>query len=333
MFLYSVEFLILAMVIVYSGSKLSQYGDIIAEKTGLGGSLIGIVLLATITSLPELINSVSSVVLIDAPVLALGDILGSCVFNLVILAILDLWQKDVPLSTKAYYGNTLSAAIGILFLSLILLAYIVKDLNIRIFWLGFESVIIFFIYILSVRLIYIHNKREVVKYLHRAVEEKKYDHIMLKVAIKKYSINAFFVVLSATFLPYTADKLAVASGLGQCFVGSVLVGMVTSLPELVVSITAMKINAIDMAIGNILGSNIFDIFIYSLVDMIYIKDVISASLLKGHIISIISAIFMTSVLIAAFIFRAEKKRFFVSVDAFIIFVVYIVLLLFEYKLR
>ncbi len=123
MILYFVEFLILAVMILLAGSRLSKYGDIIAEKTGLGGSWIGIVFLATITSLPELINCLSAVIWIDAPVLALGDIFGSCVFNIVILALLDILQKDVPLSTRAYYGNTPSASLGILFLSLILWAF------------------------------------------------------------------------------------------------------------------------------------------------------------------------------------------------------------------
>src|SRR3990172_8898827 len=100
-----VGFIVCTSVIVYSGIKLSKYGDIIAEKTGLGRTWIGVMLMASVTSLPELVTGISSVTYAGVPDIAAGDVLGSCVFNMLILAILDAIQRPMPLSARAHYGH------------------------------------------------------------------------------------------------------------------------------------------------------------------------------------------------------------------------------------
>ena len=102
-----IEFLICTSLIVYSGTKLSKYGDIIAEKTGLGGTWIGVVLMASVTSFPELVTGISSVTYAGVPDIAVGDVLGSCVFNMLILAILDALYRPMPISAKAHHGHIL----------------------------------------------------------------------------------------------------------------------------------------------------------------------------------------------------------------------------------
>src|SRR4030066_532055 len=113
------EFIICTSVIVYSGSRLSKYGDIIAEKTGLGRTWIGVILMASVTSLPELITGISSVTIFDLPNITVGDILGSCMFNILIIALLDVLSGSVPISTKVDEGHVLSAGFGILLLGVV----------------------------------------------------------------------------------------------------------------------------------------------------------------------------------------------------------------------
>jgi len=91
------QFFVCAFMIAYAGTRLAHYGDIIASKTGWSGSWIGLILLATVTSLPELSTGISSVALANAPNIAVSDVLGSCLFNLSILAI-----DDVFLCTARY---------------------------------------------------------------------------------------------------------------------------------------------------------------------------------------------------------------------------------------
>jgi len=113
-----IAFVVCTAVIVYAGSRLAKYGDIIAEKTGLGRAWIGLVLMAAVTSLPELITGISAVTFAGVPDIAVEDVLGSCVFNMLILAFLDAIYRPMPISAKAHQGNVLSAGFGILLLSI-----------------------------------------------------------------------------------------------------------------------------------------------------------------------------------------------------------------------
>src|SRR4030066_2157285 len=103
------EFPLCAVLIAAAGTRLSRYGDVIADKPGLSGTWVGLVLLATVTSLPELVTGVSAVTIADTPDIALGDVLGSCVFNLLILTILDFLQREESVYTRASHGPILSA--------------------------------------------------------------------------------------------------------------------------------------------------------------------------------------------------------------------------------
>lgn len=87
------QFVLAAELIAVAGSRLSKYGDVIAEKTGLGRSWVGLLLLATVTSLPELATGVSAVAVAGVPNIALGDALGSCVFNLALFVMLDFLHR------------------------------------------------------------------------------------------------------------------------------------------------------------------------------------------------------------------------------------------------
>jgi cation:H+ antiporter len=95
------KFIICLAIVLFAGTKLAQYGDAIAEKTGLGRIWIGLVLVALITTMPELVTSVSSVALVNSADLALGTLLGSCCFNLSILAVLDILHSRTPVLSLA----------------------------------------------------------------------------------------------------------------------------------------------------------------------------------------------------------------------------------------
>ncbi len=85
-------FIVCAAIIFYAGKRLSYYGDALAELTGLGKAWIGLILMAAVTSLPELVVGISSTVLVQSADLAVGDILGSCAFNLGILSMMDFFM-------------------------------------------------------------------------------------------------------------------------------------------------------------------------------------------------------------------------------------------------
>ena len=96
------QFALVTLVIVFAGYHLSTYGDVIAEKTGMGRTWVGIILMASVTSLPELITGASSVVVFDLPSIAIGNILGACMFNMLVIGLLDALSGPIPISAKAH---------------------------------------------------------------------------------------------------------------------------------------------------------------------------------------------------------------------------------------
>src|SRR3990167_1208159 len=142
--------------------------------------------------------------------------------------------------------------------------------------------------------------------------EMKYKDITMKTAVINYCINAALVVIAAIFLPKIGEGIAEATGLGQTFVGNIFIAFSTSLPEVVVSVSAVKMDAVDLAIGNLFGSNIFNIFILALDDIFFIKGPLLSYADPNHMISALSAIIMTTIAILGLTYRTERKKLFLA---------------------
>lgn len=311
MTLLIIKFIACSAFIVYSGTKLSRYGDIIAEKSGLGKAWVGLIMMATITSLPELITGISAVTLVNAPNLAMGDILGSCIYNLAILVMMDMASGHRPLFVKASRTHILSAGMSIALLCIVALSMITTSLMPSISHIGLYTPVIIVTYIVGARLLYTYEKSLIAEYVTESSENipAKYEDITLKTALIHYGINAGIIIIAATYLPFIADGISKATGLGHSFMGSVFVAMTTSLPEVVVSISAIRIGAVDMAIANMLGSNMFNILVLAIDDIFYTKGPILSHIDSSHLITTIMAILMTSIAIIGLIFRPKKKKF------------------------
>jgi cation:H+ antiporter len=326
-------FLLCTSVIVYCGYKLSQYGDIIAEKSGMGRTWIGVALMATVTSLPELMTGVSSVMFTGVPEIAVGDVLGSCVFNMLILAVLDALYRPMPINTRAHYGHVLSAGFGILLLSIVAASLFIGSRLAPFGWIGLSTLLIVVVYFVSMRLVFNYEKRQVAAYIKERTEDLKYSDVPLKSALVKYALNALAVIAAAVFLPRIGTTIAEQTGLGQSFVGNILIAISTSLPEVVVCIAALKIDAIDLAIGNLFGSNIFNILILAIDDMLFLHGPLLSSVSSAHIISAISAISMTTIAVVSLTYRAEKKTLPLAWDSIGIVMIYIANVMLLYMLR
>lgn len=332
MFLW-LGFIVCTSVIFYSGTRLSKYGDIIAEKSGLGRTWIGVVLMASVTSLPELVTGISSVTYAGVPDIAVGDVLGSCVFNMLILAFLDAIYRPAPISTRAHHGHVISAGFGILLLSVVGISMFFGIRILPFGWIGSYTLFFIIVYFIAMRLIYTYEKRQISLFMKEMEVVLKYGNVSTKTAIINYSINAVFIIVAATFLPKIGKGIAETTGLGQTFVGNIFIALSTSLPEVVVSFAAVKMDAIDLAIGNLFGSNIFNIFILAIDDIFFTKGPILSFVSPNHIISALSAIAMITIAIIGLTYRAEKKRLLLAWDSIGILLIYLINLILLYILR
>jgi cation:H+ antiporter len=289
--------------------------------------------MASVTSLPELATGIGSVTYADVPDIAVGDVLGSCVFNLLILALLDLVECEAPIKAKAHHGHMLATGISILLLALAGVSLSAGKQVLTLGWIGSYSLLFIFIYFVAMRMVYSYEKRQLAKFIGGMAEELRYEAVSTKVAAINYSINALVVIIAAVSLPKIGEGLATTTGLGQTFVGNIFIAISTSLPEVVVSMAAVKIGAIDLAIGNLLGSNIFNILILAVDDFFYVKGPLLFYANISHTISALSAIAMTSLVCIGVTYRSEKKLLFLAWDSVGILVLFVANLMLLYMLR
>lgn len=311
-----VKFIALAAVIVVAANFLAKYGDVIAVRTGLGGMFIGVLLLAGATSLPEVLTSISAVSQ-GTPNIAAGNLLGSNSFNMLLLAVLDLVNRRERLLRKAARRHALSGSLAILMIALVLY-FLLADVDTKIFWVGLDSLIIIAVYIVAVRFISKEGQADQTVKVEIPFETPK-----LWVGIIGFLVAAGVLIAVTPLLVSTSNEIAEVTGLGTTFVGTTLVALVTSLPEMVTTIAAIRIGASDMAIGNLFGSNMFNMFALGLTDLLYtggrFLDVIDPSFALVGMLGLL----MTAVALVGNLARLERRIWFIELDALALFIIYI----------
>ena len=317
-------FIACVLVILITGSKLARYGDVIAEKTGMGRAWVGVVLLAAVTSLPELITGISSVAIFDVPDIALGDIFGSCMFNLLIIALLDLLERGQPVSARVHEGQALGASFGVLLLSTAAMGLAAGDALPTIGWIGPYSLVLLALYALAMRMVFDYEKGRIAEFVRDVAEESGGETMSLATASRWFGVNAAITVAAALFLPAIGSEIAVSTGLTETFVGNAFIALSTSLPELVVAVAAVRVGAADMAVGNIFGSNLFNMAILAIDDIAYTKGPLLAVAADDTLVPVIGAIGMTAIATAAITSRVRRKRLPLAWDSVGIVVTYAV---------
>ncbi|MCU0608092.1 MAG: sodium:calcium antiporter, partial [Candidatus Edwardsbacteria bacterium] len=253
-------------VIVVAGRLVTRYGDMLGEKLGLSGSWVGVVLLATVTSLPELFSGISSVAIVRQPDLAVGNVLGACVMNVVVVALISACHRDGQLSSRVGREQALSAAMAIVAAALAGIGLFVSRrlLPVTLFDIGLFTILIFGFYLMSQRIIYRHERE------HQGPEvEKRFRKVTLRAAAVRFGAAAAVIIAAGIVLPVVAERLAEGMGWGRSFVGSVLMSLATTSPEMAVSFSALRMGQPGMALGNLFGSCIFNQSLLFVDDVFY----------------------------------------------------------------
>ena len=299
------KFIICVSIIFFSGRKVAKYGDIIAEKSGLGGVWIGFILIALITSLPELFTGISAVILVDAPDLTVGDLLGANTFNLLNLALLDIVRQNGSLLAAVSPTHRLTGWLSLLLVLVVAISiFLSRFYPMSIGWIGWYTPVIILLYLLSVRIIFLYEQRQP----SLQTTELYHEEQSTGKAYLYFAIAAAFIIGAGIWLAFIGDEIARVYGWGQSFVGSLFLAFTTTLPEITVSFAAMRIGATDMAVANMIGSNLFNLTIIPIDDLLYLKGPILASISESHLITALAVIFMTLIFISGL--RFKPRRFF-----------------------
>jgi len=302
------KFVLCLAIIFFAGTRLARYGDAIAEKAGIGRIWIGLVLLAAITSMPELVTGVSSVALVASPDLALGTLLGSCSLNLAILALLDILHRHTPVLSKAGSIHMLSAGWGILLVAIAGASILAGERfsGVALGWVGIPSIVILAIYLVGMWRMFRYERSQ---QLTVEAAAEKYNGISTRTVYLRFALAAAAVIAAGVWLSFIGDGIAETTGWDATFVGSLFLAITTSMPELVVSVAALRLGAVDMAIADILGSNMFNIAIIAPVDLFYTQGAILSSISRSHLITVAVVAVMSLLIITGLRFRQKRKTF------------------------
>jgi cation:H+ antiporter len=326
------QFLVAAAVIVLAGTRLARYGDVLGEKTGLGRSWIGVVLLAATTSLPELVAGFGATALAPLPDLAVGNVLGACMFNLLILSAMDAVNPE-PIGARAHQGHALSIGFALLLVSLAGLGLVVGGRLPAVAEVGLFSFLLVGAYFVAMRVIFTRERHRWARETKEVAEELHYAGISVRAASLHYAGAAAVVTGAALWLPRLGAELAQQTGLGDAFVGSVFMAITTSLPEIVVSLAAVRLGAIDLGIGNVLGSIMFNLLILGLDDMFYRQGPLLSAADASHVVTVLAVVAMSALFLVGLTQRVLTKRFVVTWDTGSMAAIYAVAVGLVYLLR
>ncbi len=296
-----------AALILVAGTRLSRYGKVIARHTGLGGGWIGLVLMATVTSLPELVTGIASVTVAGVPDIAVGNVLGACVLNLAMMVVLDALHRHASIYQVASQGHALGAAFGIVMLGVVAFGILAAPvLDLRVGHVGLITPVLLALYLVAIRTIY-QYERVAAAATAAATGAAPAQATTLRQAAMRYAVAAAVVVGAALWLPFVASDLAAAMGWTDSFVGTLLVAVATTLPELTVTIASVRIGALDMAIGNLVGSNLFNLALLGIDDLFYVDGPLLAAAAPAHALSAVSAAVMSGALVVALVARPTAR--------------------------
>jgi len=252
-------FIVLAFLTVFLSVKLSTYADLLSKTSNVNKALIGGIILAGITSLPEFVTCFSAI-FVDNPILAMGDILGSNLFNIFMIAFFDILFMKKMLLTKVNKSHVLVYLFLIINYVFIYL-YIKNILNITILNIGLPSIIIVIIYFCYL------------KKISNTEEEPIKEKITVKYVPFKLFATAILMIVSSILLTITVNKIAVLNPeFSGSVIGAILLGITTSLPEVITFYTLLTLDSYDLALSNIVGSNLFNFLVLAVADILVCKN-------------------------------------------------------------
>jgi cation:H+ antiporter len=315
-------FLLSAAAVVLAGIRLAQDGDRIADRTGLGGAWVGAILVAAATSLPELAIDASAV-LQGAPDLAVGDLFGSSMFNLLILAVADQLTRQPRMASRFTVNQGMIGVLGILVTTLALLGVATAGLlpSLRVGW---ATIAIVLVYLAGARLLHFNRPEPP---FGTVPERAGPPGRGLRGPILGFTAAAAVILVAAPFLASSAAEIADRLGVSEGFIGVLLVAVTTSLPEVVVTIASLRLGAFDLAAGNLLGSNCFNMTILLPLDLLHGGGPILAAVDPALAIGGLAAVAMTSVVLVDLLDRSERRFWRVEPAPALVAVMYLATLL------
>lgn len=259
-----IQYLILAALVVFLAVRLSYYVDVLDRKTNLSGAFIGGVMLAAVTSLPELFTALTAVLALDRPQLVQGDVLGSNVFNLCVIGgLLLVYSKDY-MKAKLSKSHTSTLWYGLIMYVLAFIA-IIKPIDLPLGPININLMTIAILIVYGINVKFMKSDE--------SVENENEDDcpLTVKQVAVRFVIFSVLLVGVSILLTHVTDSISHELNLGATVAGAIFLGVATSLPELAASVNLVRMRNFNASFGNIVGSNLFNFTILCFADLLYTK--------------------------------------------------------------
>ena len=324
-------FLVLTVLVAgaavwWAGARLSAYADEIADRTGLGHVAIGVLLLGAATSLPEISTSVVATLSGEVR-MAVNNLLGGTAFQIVVLAITDLVVGYAALTVMVPGPRVmLNAVVFVMLMTITIIGATLGDVAIGVTWVGIFPLIVAGIYGLAIWLMGKEGATTGWKPAQTFVkpeEEERADYLPTARLVTATLGCAMIILIAGTVLTLAAEDISRRSGIDTGILGMTFLAAATSLPELSTALAAARIGRAELAIGDVLGGNMFDVVLLVVVDLIHreqlaLREVDRASIMIGLI-----AILLTMIYLAGLIERRDKALLRMGYDSLAVIVVYV----------
>ena len=256
-----------AALVVLLSIKASEYVDLLDKKTKLSGAFIGGVMLSAVTSLPELFTSLSATAFLDKPGLCMGNDLFNVAALSVIILLFNKGFRQARVARSHMFVNLYVCMIyGVLILNMI------GVLDMQLLHICIATLIIVVLYILGVKSM--SADEGALEELSENVADDSasaQDSLSVKSIVIRFILVSIGIVGFSIVITYITDEISIRLGLGAGLAGALFLGVATSLPELSSTIALFRIKNYNIAIGNIVGSNLFNFIIIALADIVYWK--------------------------------------------------------------
>jgi cation:H+ antiporter len=314
-----------AAVILIAGWYVAKLADLISERCGFSKGIAGLLLLAATASLSQLVACLSAATVDNLPAMAVSTPIGSSMFNMMVIGLLDFFSQDHPASYRLNQGQLLSAGFGIILVGLAAIDILFgKNLPAITLLHSMDPITILFIpiylFALSLTLRLEESKKQ--QSLEEAMEHSQ-KKAPLPVLILLFMGCAAAIVAASYFLPDLAERIAQQSGWGESFIGGTMVAITTCLPEMAVAFSAARQGHFDMAVASLLGSNLCYIVILAITDFCYLKAPLLRSAPPITALSALAAMISMAIVVVALTYRAKKKLVFIAGDAVALILVYV----------
>lgn len=325
-----VVFTAAAVAVWQAGAKITDYADELAERFNLSRALLGLLMLAGVTSLPEIATSLTAAVA-DNPKLAVNNLLGSIATQVAILAVADgLFGKRAMTSVVPDPVVILQGALNIVLLTLVATAAIVGDL----YFLGAGGAT----YTLCVVAVYslwklkaadgthpwvANTEARETAQIHPADGERALAKTSLKKLVTFISCAAAVILAAGFLIAQTGEVIAQKTGLGSSFVGVAFVAIATSLPEASTVFAAMRRRLYTMAISDILGTNILNIVLIFVVDAVAPSSPVLANIGDFAAVSALLGLLVTALFVVGIAERSDRTIGKFGLDSVAVLLIYL----------